>query len=199
MNPFGGQSIASSIGTVFENAVNTIVGTLREIHGKNFDKLIDYYLYSTRHTALDNPGTSTQSIQINASSNFAWTHAVASVRSATTGLPFMAYQGAMTGGSVVPSWPIRVKLTDGGDQEDLQNQSVPLGSVFGDVATQGQIALPRARLWRANSTITVELTRFAEGQFDAAGAATNINIDADLVFVGYRLKIAGRQNLTAGI
>lgn len=194
---------AGNLGAAIANGlapgVEAILKTMREVHGQNFARNLDVYKYRLQFSALDNGGTQTQSFSINASSTFIWTGGLASVRNATVGLPFMAYEGAMTGGANVPSWPVYCQITDNGDNEQLQAGEVPLGAWFGDAATQGERQLIRPRLFSSNSSVSVTLRRFAEGQRDAAGAATNFNLDIDLVFTGYRIKIAGRQELTAGI
>lgn len=193
------SSIGAAFASALEPAVESILKTLRELHGQNFARNIDVYQYRLQYTALDNGGNQSQVFPINASSTFIWTAGLASVRNSTSGLPFMAYEGALTGGANVPSWPIYCQIVDNGDNEQLQAAEVPLGSWFGDVATQGPLTLIRPRLFSSNSSVSVALRRFAEGQRDAAGAATNVNVDIDLMFIGYRIKIAGRQGLTAGV
>lgn len=146
-----------------------------------------WYQYSMLFNALDNGGSDTQRITIQAGQKFVWTHAMAYVTESVSGLPFLAYQGAMSGGAIVPSWPLLIDLEQNGDMK-LTNEEVPLSCVFGDgVAGRKELTLPME--FDQNSIIVATLRRISEGQFTAAGVATNLNMLVRLVFEGYRIHL----------
>ncbi|MFG0317542.1 MAG: hypothetical protein ACF8XB_09725 [Planctomycetota bacterium JB042] len=148
---------------------------------------------------LGNGEQQTLSIQIQNNHAFLFTHAVAYVTQfsgAGDGLPFLAQFGAMTGGAQIASWPLKVKIFDAGSQLSLMNDEVPLAAVFGDGNRGVMHELPLPRLFAPNTSIQVTLRRFAEGQVDEAGAATTEQLQADLVFAGYRLFDTDKLHLT---
>lgn len=190
---------AAALSSAFDDASEKITKALYECFGRNWTQQIDLYTYTRRFTSIANGGSGTDSIQINAGSTFIWTHGSASVRVSSTGVPAVNINGTLTGGALLPSWPFRIKLTDGGDQDELQSDYVHLGSLFGDVSSCGKMELARPRLWGPNSTILINLTRFAAGQVDQANAQVSVAMDVDLMFLGYRFKMAGMQNLTSPV
>lgn len=190
---------SAALSAVFDDASEKIAKALYECFGRNWTQQIDLYTYTRRFSSIASGGSGTDSIQINAGSTFIWTHASASVRVSSNGIPAVNLNGSLTGGALIPSWPFRIKLTDGGDQDELQSDYVHLGSLFGDAATNGRLELARPRLWGPNSTILINLTRFAAGQVDQTNAQVSVAMDVDLMFLGYRIKMAGMQNLTSPV
>lgn len=198
------RAMGGGVLAAFTNAATTVAdrvtGAMREIHGKNLSRDLDWYAYSLLFSALNNGDSSTQSLQIQSDSAFIWTHAVAVVTSDDVGLPFLAYEydtAAANGPGVcsVDSWPLRVEITDGGLQRQLVQRETALSAIFGrDASRPGELARPR--LFKPNSSIQVSLRRWAEGQREEDGTASDRNLTAELVFIGYKLFDVSRLNLT---
>lgn len=193
VNPMAGAGRAFLDGAAA--IAERIRGTLLEIHGKQLSSDIEWYAYSQRFTALDSGGVLTLPIQIEASSDFIWTHAMAFVTESSTGVPFLAYQGA-NAAVAYRSWPLRISILDSGLQRQMLQQETALWCLFGDGAMD-PYELPRPRLFKRQSTISVTLRRIAEGQLTpGTGAATNLNLDAELIYAGYKIFDPRLQNLT---
>lgn len=119
----------------------------------------DFFTYELDFSALAASATATQTIQIQADSDFIWQKAcyVADIAAA-----------AQTDSArVIPL--VTVLLTDSGAGRQLMNSAVPIPALFGT----GQIPfiLPRPRIFRAQSVVTVQVTSYV-----AAGTTYNLRL-----------------------
>ena len=122
----------------------------------------DFFVYEVDFSALAAGTSSTASFSVQADSDFLWT-------SGTFFADIAA--GAQTDDSrVIPL--VSLLITDTGSGRQLMNTAVPVASLFG--TGQLPFVLPRQRLFRANSNVTITANNFS--------AATAYNLR--LSFIG---------------
>jgi hypothetical protein len=109
----------------------------------------DFYVYELDFFALANGSSATSNFTIQADSDFFWTSAMylADIAAAT-----------LTDSTrVIPL--VTVLITDTGSGRQLMSSAMPLASLFG--TGQLPFVLPRQRLFKANSTITVTAANYS--------------------------------------
>jgi hypothetical protein len=119
----------------------------------------DFFTYETDFSALAAAGSATQTFQIQADSDFIWHKG--------TFVADIAAAAQTDSTRVIPL--VTCLITDSGAGRQLMNSAVPIPSLFGN----GQIPfiLPRPRVFRASSVVTVQLTSYV-----AAGTTYNLRL-----------------------
>lgn len=153
------------------------IDTLQESAGEGgqyLSKRRDFYVYEAASGSLTASATATDTIQIEADSNFILqklaylTQPVAGTAIAANAIGLVASQ------RIIPQ--VGIILVDTGSGRQLMQNPIPIPSIFG--TGELPFILPNPRLFQRNSTIQVQFTNF-----DATNTWTNIR----LAFIGYKV------------
>ena len=154
--------------------VGAVDPALEEVESNQFlQRRRDLYVYEAQAISLAASGTTTDTIQIEADSSFI----LQKLAYHSTPQTFVAQSG--TAIAVVESTrlipPVSVVITDTGSGRQLMPSPIPIPSLFG--TGQLPFILPNPRLFRRNSTISVQFTNL-----------DNVAIwTVRLAFIGYKV------------
>lgn len=177
----------AAIGHYFDRAAEKIRRALLELGEKDYSRDRDLFAYRAVFTNVNNGDTFSATIPVQTDSHFVWTGLGIKVVESTTKAPLVAVPA---GGQSILSFPIRFQVVDTGMDRRLSEAQIDPETLIAAHNAGGAIVgqIPRPRMWRANSSILVEGTRYGEGTATTGYAAgPNVDVDIALTFFGFKI------------